>query len=147
MVLGGGLLYSRIRRKMGIHAKFVSPILFFFGYMTLGQSASLMGAVFGSMIIGLAAGVGVPFIISTASQAAGRKAAFTVMPMLSVAMYLSQFVTPITISVIEDGLRTINLNSSPFYIAAVTSLLFFLWSITIKPDISHESIRQEEIGL
>lgn len=73
----------------------------------------------GSIFIGFANGLGIPFIISSASQKAGKTAATTVMPLISMAMYLAQFVTPMILSVTGQ---------MPYAVAGVTALLFVLWS-------------------
>ena len=47
--------------------------------------------VFGSALIGIANGVGVPYLNTIASIKGGKNSATTVMPLLSAALYLGQF--------------------------------------------------------
>ena len=59
----------------------------------------------------------------------------TVMPMLSMAMYLAQFTTPMLLSL---------LGFAPYLIAAGTAAIFVIWSITIKlPTVRKGAVTQE----
>lgn len=119
----GGLAFVHIKKKMGMTTKFVAPALFFAGYALLFFIGGWGGAIFGSALIGFANGLGIPFIMSTAGQKAGKAAATTVMPMLSMAMYLAQFVTPMILSVV---------NLTPYAVAMTSAALFIIWSCSIK---------------
>lgn len=131
----GGLAFVHIKKHLGMTTKFVAPVLFLGGYVLLFTIGGWTGAVFGSACIGFANGLGIPFIMSTAGQSAGRAAATTVMPLLSMAMYLAQFVTPMILSAI---------GGSPYVIAAVTAILLAAWSCTIKaPAVPKEKVIQE----
>lgn len=119
----GGLSFVHIKKAMGNMTKFVAPVLFFFGYLLLFVVGGWVGAIIGSIFIGFANGLGIPFIISSASQKAGKSAATTVMPLISMAMYLAQFVTPMILSIVGFV--------SPYAVAGVTAVLFVLWSSQI----------------
>ncbi len=120
----GGLTFARIKKHWGMGTKFLSPALFLIGYVLLFALGGWIGALAGSVGVGFACGVGIPFIMSTAGQKAGRAAATTVMPMVSMAMYLSQFVTPMILGAA---------NTSPYLVAAISSALLLVWSaITIR---------------
>lgn len=119
----GGLAFVHIKKRFGMATKFVAPALFFGGYVLLFAIGGWIGALAGSALIGFANGLGIPFIMSTAGQRAGKAAATTVMPMLSMAMYLAQFVTPMILSAV---------NLMPYAVAMGSAALFILWSCTIK---------------
>lgn len=70
-----------------------------------------------SVFIGFANGLGIPFIISIASQKAGKTAATTVMPLISMAMYLAQFVTPMILSVVSALVGADVLTHLPYAVA------------------------------
>lgn len=94
------------------------------------------GAIIGSALIGFANGLGIPFIMSTAGQSAGRAAATTVMPMLSMVLYFAQFTTPMILSVIGN---------TPCLIASCSAALFIAWSCLIKiPEAGKEAVIQEK---
>lgn len=115
----GGLSFVHIKKVCGEITRFVAPLLFLVGYLLLFLVGGWIGAITGSILIGFANGLGIPFIISSASQKAGKTAATTVMPLISMAMYLAQFVTPMILSVVGQ---------LPYAVAGVTAVLFVLWS-------------------
>lgn len=61
---------------------------------------------------------------------AGKAAATTVMPLISAALYLAQFVSPMLMSVVTAifGGTVAHL---PYFFAIVLSVLFVLWSALI----------------
>lgn len=122
----GGLSFVYIKKSFGKMTKFVAPMLFFIGYILLFLVGGWIGAIVGSIFIGFANGLGIPFIISSASQKAGKAAATTVMPLISMAMYLAQFVTPMILSVVGFV--------SPYFVAGVVAVLFVLWSNQIGKE-------------
>ena len=131
----GGLAFAHIKKHIGETTKLVAPILFLAGYILLFVFGGWTGAVIGSACIGFANGLGIPFIISTAGQHAGRAAATTVMPMLSMAIYLAQFLTPMILSAFGD---------MPYLAAICSAVLFALCSFAIKaPAAAKESVVQE----
>lgn len=128
----GGLAYAGIRKHLKNASKFTAAVLFFIGYALLALCPNWFGALGGSWCIGFANGVGIPFIISSASIKAGKTAASTVMPLLSIAMYLAQFFAPFILSGIEQLFGHWFTGFGPFHAAMLTSALLFFWSITIK---------------
>ena len=120
----GGLSFVHIKKHLGISTKFVAPVLFCAGYILLFKTGAMGGTIAGSFLIGFANGLGIPFLISTASQRAGRMAATTVMPMISIAMYLAQFTTPMILS-LTGGL-------SPYVVAAAAAVILAILALGIK---------------
>ncbi len=119
----GGLSFVKVKQAFGTKAKLVHPVLFLAGYVLMFVCGGWIGAIFGSACIGFANGVGVPFLMSAAGQKAGKSAATTVMPMMSMALYLSQFVTPMVIAAI---------GAAPYLIAVCTAVVMVLWTVTMK---------------
>lgn len=121
----GGLAFVRVRRASGKYAKFVAPLLFLSGYCLLAFVGGWVGTITGSVLVGFANGVGVPFIISSASANEGKAAATTVMPLISAALYLAQFISPFLLSLVTslcaDAPAVL-----PYYFAAGVSALFLL---------------------
>ena len=81
-------------------------------------------------MIGFANGVGVPYIISKATAKAGKSAATTIMPLLSMALYLAQFFTPIITTAVHTLIGNTELSS--YYVALGSSLLLLLFSSRIR---------------
>ena len=132
VAFAGGLVFVRIKRASGRYARLVAPSLFLVGYCLLAFGGGWAGTLAGSALVGFANGVGVPYIISTASANEGRAAATTVMPMISAALYLSQFLSPFLLSLVSQlSPASIRL---PYYLAAAVSALFFICAAAKRPQ-------------
>ena len=83
----------------------------------------------GSAFVGIANGIGVPFIMTSASAKAGKDAATTVMPLISAALYLAQFMTPVILSTAG---RIVSVNS--FVIALAAAVLLAAVSLSISEE-------------
>lgn len=79
----------------------------------------------GSVFAGMATGVGVPFLNTIASIKGGRTAATTVMPLLSIALYLGQFVLPLVVTPVARCCFP-DMPQAPFAVGCVLSLLLLL---------------------
>lgn len=116
-----------VKRVSGRFAALVAPLMFLAGYCLLAFVGGTAGTLAGSALIGFANGVGIPYIISTASANEGRRAATTVMPLLSASMYLAQFVSPFLLSAVAafaGGAARL-----PYYLAVTLSALLCLISL------------------
>lgn len=123
----GGLLFVWVKLVSGRFAALVAPLMFLAGYCLLAFVGGTAGTLAGSALIGFANGVGIPYIISTASANEGRRAATTVMPLLSASMYLAQFVSPFLLSAVAafaGGAARL-----PYYLAVTLSALLCLISL------------------
>ena len=80
----------------------------------------------GSAFIGLANGVGVPYLMTIASIKGGKTSATTVMPLLSAALYLGQFISPIVVLPLSEALFGVNDIVGPYKIAVFISVIFLL---------------------
>ena len=126
----GGLLFVSAKKVLGGNTKFLAPVCFLAGYLLLAAAGGWAGTLIGSVFIGFANGAGIPFIMTEASMKAGKAAATTVMPLISAALYLAQFVSPVLMSVVmaifgEDAAHL------PYWFAVVLAVLFVLWSSLI----------------
>ena len=125
----GGLVYPKLKIKLGKITKDVTPVLFILGYVFLQFVGGFVGTLIGSFIIGAASGMGIPYLISTASSKAGRSAATTVIPALSIAMYMSQFTTPAIISCFRKFFENFYPAGTSFHAALIVSVIFLLWTV------------------
>lgn len=126
----GGLLFVSAKKVLGGNTKFLAPVCFLAGYLLLAAVGGWTGTLIGSVFIGFANGAGIPFIMTEASMKAGKAAATTVMPLISAALYLAQFVSPVLMSVVRAvfGEGAAHL---PYWFAVVLAVLFVLWSSLI----------------
>ena len=117
-----GLAFGHLMKVFRCIIKYFAPFSFLLGYglYLLSNVASLL---LGSALIGVAAGVGVPYLNTIASIKGGKNSATTVMPLLSAALYLGQFISPVVVmplaSLICPGEIT-----GPYTVGVALSLLF-----------------------
>jgi len=126
IAFAGGLSFVAIKGTLKNKAHYVAPAMFLTGYILLAISGSAVVSVIGSFFIGFANGAGIPCIIAAASRKAGRDAGTTVMPMLSAAMYLSQFASPFIMSAVRTLFGGSGVAHLPFWFAALLSVVFML---------------------
>ena len=123
VAFGVGMLFGWLMRNMRRQMKYVAPTGFFCGYAVLALVPGLGGMVAGSVLIGLANGAGVPYVNTIASIKGGRDAAITVMPLISAALYLGQFLSPLVVSPLA---RLVGGSNAPYLVAMGIAVLFFV---------------------
>lgn len=139
VAFAGGLSFVRIRNLMGAYTGLAAPLMFAVGYGILWMTAEWPGVIAGSALVGFANGLGIPFIISTASKKAGRSAAATVMPMLSMALYLAQFTAPIILSAISSAAGALYTSHLPYLVAGISALILASCSLSLKKEAEHSA--------
>ena len=115
----GGLCYVRIRMAAGANAHFTAPVLFCAGYLIMTFAPNAAMTIIGSFMVGFANGVGIPCIIAAASHKAGKEAVSTVMPLLSAALYIAQFLSPFIMSIVTAASGGLNIHHLPYIWAAI----------------------------
>ena len=98
-----GLFFGQLMRTFRKPVKYFAPTFFMLGY-ALFLVSSVWTIALGSICIGIANGVGVPYLNTIASIKGGRNSATTVMPLLSAALYLGQFVSPLVVMPLSKAL-------------------------------------------
>lgn len=126
----GGLLFVHTSRLLKQYMRFAAPLMFIVGYALIAFIGGWFGVITGSALIGFSNGIGVPFIMSEATIKAGKSATTTIMPMISAALYLGQFLCPILTSIVT-ALFGSNILYLPYYFALVLSVLAFIWAARI----------------
>ena len=97
-----GLAFGGVMHRFRLSVKYFAPLSFLMGYVFLllpekQTPYSIIYICLGSAFIGIATGIGVPYLNTIASIKGGRNSATTVMPLLSAALYLGQFVSPLVV--------------------------------------------------
>lgn len=90
-----GVVFGGMMRWFRLSVKYFAPMFFSLGYLCFALSQSLPSLLAGCLFIGIATGIGVPYLNTIASIKAGQDAATTVMPLLSAALYAGQFLSPL----------------------------------------------------
>lgn len=79
-------------------------------------------------------GVGIPYLNTIASIKGGRNSATTVMPLLSAALYLGQFVSPLLVSPVAKllGHNGYDETVAPYKVAVVLGFLFLFQTFSTR---------------
>ncbi len=120
-----GVAFGWMMRQFRQSVKYFSPAFFLLGYLCFAISQSIPSLLAGCLFIGIANGVGVPYLNTIASIKAGQEAATTVMPLLSAALYAGQFLSPLVATPLAAKFFPDNL-SGIYWIACAFSILFLL---------------------
>ncbi len=124
-----GLAFGGCMRWFRVPIKYFAPCLFAMGYgaYLMGSTAMIIA---GSVAIGLANGVGVPYLNTIASIKGGKNSATTVMPLLSAALYLGQFVSPIIVNPLSKALFGDSDITGAYKVAIILCAIFLyqVWS-------------------
>lgn len=120
-----GVVFGGMMRLFRLSVKYFAPIFFLLGYLCFALSQSLPSLLAGCLFIGIATGIGVPYLNTIASIKAGQDAVTTVMPLLSSALYAGQFLSPLVATPIAAKFFPDNL-SGIYWIACAFSVLFLL---------------------
>ena len=124
-----GLLFGWLMHCFRRQMKYAAPLFFFVGYSALAFIPGLPGMIVGSVLIGLANGAGVPYVNTIASIKGGRDAAVTVMPLISAALYLGQFLSPLIVSPLAAAIGT---PEAPYFVALCIAVLFIVQVILTR---------------
>lgn len=116
-----GLCFGFLMKHFAVQMKYIAPLGFAAGYLCLAIGGSLAWLLAGSALIGVANGIGVPYLNTIGSVKAGKEAATTVMPLLSAALYLGQFLSPLIVSPAAAATGT-----SPYVIAIGIAVVYLL---------------------
>ena len=120
-----GVAFGWCMRRFKQYVKYFSPSFFLLGYLCFAISQSVPSLLAGCLFIGIANGIGVPYLNTIASIKAGQEAATTVMPLLSAALYAGQFLSPLVATPLAVKFFPDN-NLGIYWIACVFSILFLL---------------------
>lgn len=117
-----GLAFGHLMKAFRRAIKYFAPISFVLGY-GLYLPGNITSLLLGSALIGVAAGVGVPYLNTIASIKGGKNSATTVMPLLSAALYLGQFVSPIVVMPLTRIISPDKI-TGPYTVGVILSIIF-----------------------
>lgn len=120
-----GMVFGGVMNRFRQSVKYFAPTFFLIGYAAYLVPNVLM-MVLGSAFIGVANGVGVPYLNTIASIKGGKNSDTTVMPLLSAALYLGQFVSPIIVTPASHILFGSTDLTGPYKIGIALCMLFIV---------------------
>ena len=103
----------------------MAPLFFPVSFFASGGTLTLL--LGGSALIGIANGIGGPYLNTIGSVKAGRDAATSVMPLLSAAHYLGQFLSLLIISPAATAAHT-----SPYMVGVAIAVLYLIQSFLTR---------------
>lgn len=121
-----GLVFGKIMERFRSGIKFFPPAALIVGYSFYAYAGNLAMILIGSAFIGFANGVGVPYFMTIASIKGGKDSATTVMPMLSAALYMGQFISPVIILPLAEAVFGAADITGPYKIAVCISVIFLI---------------------
>lgn len=119
-----GMAFGGIMNACRRQLKYFAPLMFIAGYSCLAWADGLSLIIAGSALIGISAGLGVPYLNTIASIKGGRDSVNTVMPLLSAALYLGQFVSPLLVMPLSGVLFDKADIAAPYKVAVALSVMF-----------------------
>jgi len=119
-----GLVFGWMMNIFRQPIKYFAPLFFLLGYASF-LIPSLWTILLGAVFIGVANGVGVPYLNTIASIKGGRNSATTVMPLLSAALYLGQFVSPLIVIPLSKACFS-NSTTGPYLVGIIFCLIFLI---------------------
>ena len=122
-----GLVFGVLMKRFASQMKYVAPLGFMAGYLCLAAGSGLVWLLLGSALIGIANGIGVPYLNTIGSVKAGKEAATTVMPLLSAALYLGQFLSPLIVSPTAELLHV-----SPYMVGAGIAVIYLVQAMLTR---------------
>ena len=122
-----GLVFGALMKHFAAQMKYVAPLGFAAGYLCLAVGDGLVWLLAGSVLIGIANGIGVPYLNTIGSVKAGKEAATTVMPLLSAALYLGQFLSPLIVSPIASAAGI-----STYFVGVGIAALYLLQAVLTR---------------
>ena len=122
-----GLVFGALMKRFAPQMKYVAPLGFMAGYLCLAAGGGLVWLLLGSVLIGIANGIGVPYLNTIGSVKAGKEAATTVMPLLSAALYLGQFLSPLIVSPTAEMLHI-----SPYLVGAGIAVIYLVQAMLTR---------------
>ena len=146
-----GLVFGSLMQAFRRAVKYFAPLFFLLGYAAfllpsefsnLHSSFSIFSILLGSAFIGIANGVGVPYLNTIASIKGGKNSATTVMPLLSAALYLGQFLSPLIVMPLSRTLFGNDL-AAPYKVGILLCVLFLLqvWSTRHFQSLPPKSVK------
>lgn len=129
-----GLFFGKMMRHIPHVMKYLAPAFFIMGFSLYCASDSTAFVLAGSACIGMGNGVGIPYLNTIASIKGGRNSATTVMPLLSAALYLGQFVSPLLVSPVAKllGDNGYDETVAPYKVAVVLGFLFLFQTFSTR---------------
>ena len=126
-----GMLFGLIMHAMPQQMKYMAPLAFMMGFALMALGGNTAAVIAGGALIGCANGIGVPYLNTIASIKGGKESVTTVMPLISAALYLGQFVSPIIVGSCSNLLFAAG-TRGPYIVAVIIAAIYMLQVTTTR---------------
>ena len=124
-----GLFFGRMMGSMSRSMKYMAPVCFLLGYLCYSMGVQTWLLLVGSVMVGLANGIGMPYLNTIASIKGGKDAATTVMPLISATLYLGQFTSPLIVGPLASLLPGA---TAPYMVGTAFAALYLIQSFASR---------------
>jgi MFS family permease len=97
-----GIFLSQLMRRVGVYCASVAILSMAVGYGLLGVTASLTGVIISMLCIGFSSGVLMPLLLLEVAKNAPNTARAFAMAVVSVGVYLGQFLSPVALKIVSN---------------------------------------------
>ena len=125
MAFAAGIMFGRLMGIFPVQMKYIAPVLYFVAFGLLAFGGCRAATVVGIVLIGFANGLEIPYINTIGSIKGGKDSVTTVMPLISAALYLGQFISPVIVGALSDAAFSDDMRG-PYKIGIFFSVLFFI---------------------
>jgi predicted MFS family arabinose efflux permease len=139
--------FDGIVRSLGAKTRLFAPLLFMVGYLLLSAGDGLILVAAGSLAVGFAQGIGMPYVMAMAARRGGKNAASTIMPYMSASLYLAQFAAPVLLSAFGTVIAPLGLNHAPWACGMVCGLLLLAWNFIFVREMKKAPAAQAQKAL
>lgn len=121
-----GLFFGKMMEFIPREMKYLAPLFFLAGFACFSFDGNRAVVLVGAACIGLANGVGVPYLNTIASIKGGKNSSTTVMPLLSAALYMGQFLSPLIVSPLAQVIGGTGRSAviAPYYVGMFICLIY-----------------------
>ena len=125
-----GLVFGQLMKNFRKSIKYFPPFALIAGYLFYAYADGMTMILVGSALIGIGNGIGVPYMFTIGSIKGGKNSATTVMPLLSAALYLGQFISPFIVQPLSQYLFGEPDITGPYKVAVLISIVYLVqvWS-------------------
>lgn len=135
-----GLFFGRMMKSLSKIIRFLPPTAYLIAFMLLSAPHGLFATITALVLIGLANGVGVPYLNTAASIKGGKDSVSQIMPIMSAALYFGQFASPLVIGLISSYLPAIAMG--PYGTAIIFSIIYLLYAASLSRQTRSQVLRR-----
>lgn len=96
-----GLGFGFLMQKTPHTIKYIPPVAYMIAFALISFSDSIYMVLSALALIGIANGIGIPYMNTLASIKGGKDSVSNVMPIISASLYLGQFLSPLIVSMLS----------------------------------------------